>query len=169
VKRLPLAVLLAFGALAFARADEGAYKSLVGMARTAATDRGPDAEDAAERASTGTDVLKDALADVPAPRARAAAPSRAAPKADAGAAAPAPPPAAVPRLWTRLYATLLPSWRHPYSLAGAFEPASSTGPVRARMTPLPALMPPPASEAVAAGERRGLAELMSVSSPTDAR
>ena len=155
MKRVPLAVLLALGAFAVARADEGAYKKLVGMARAAATDRGPDADSAPEGASRGTDGLKDALADVPASRASEAPKTAAAP---GGAAAQT-------RLWTRLYSTLLPSWRHPASLQGAFDPVVSTVPFRTRMTPLPGLMPPPDSEAVAAGERRGLEELMSASAP----
>jgi hypothetical protein len=158
VKQIPLAALLALGVFAFARADEGAYRNLVGMAQAAATDRGPDAGDAPERAPGGAEALKDAVADVPAPRLPAT-------KADAAPGAVAAPAAAKSRLWTRLYSTLLPSWRRPASLQSAFEPAVSTGTVRA-MIPLPALMPPPDSEAVTAGERRGLAELMSVSAPT---
>lgn len=161
MKRIPLAALLALGVFAFARADEGAFKNLVGMAQ-AATDRGPDADDAPPNASARMGALKDAVADVPAPRAQA---SSTAPNADAAPGAVAAPAAAKPRLWTRLYATLLPSWRRPLPLSSAFEAAVSTGPVRARMAPRPALMPPPDSEAVTAGERRGLAELMSVSSP----
>ncbi len=161
MRRFSLATLLALGAFAFARADEGAYKNLVGMARAAATDRGPDADDA----RCGRDGLTEGVADVPAPR----APEAPAPNTGAAPAAVSGPAAAKPRLWTRLYATLLPSWRHPSSLASAFDPAVSTGAVRARMTPLPALMPPPDSEAVAAGERRGMAELMSVSAPTSAQ
>jgi hypothetical protein len=167
VKIMPLAALLALGFFAFARADEGAYKNLVGMAQAAATDRGPDADDAPERAATGTEALKDALTDVRAPRAAAGVP--ASPAAFAAAKAdPAPifvsvPAAPKPRLWTRLYSTLVPSSRRPAFRSSGFEAAASTWTVRAPMTPLPALMPPPDSDAVAAGERRGLAELMSVS------
>ena len=156
MKRIALAALLALGGFAFARADEGAYKNLVGMAQ-AAPDRGPEADDAPPDASSRMGTLKDAVADVPSPRARA----------DAAPFSPlaASPAAAAPRLWTRLYSTLLPSWRLPAPFSSAFEPAVSTGPARTSSTPLPALMPPPDSEAVAAGERRGLAELMSVSDP----
>jgi hypothetical protein len=172
VNRIPLAALLALGVFSFARADEGAYKNLVGMAQ-AAPDRGPEADDAPTDASPKMGTLKDAVADVPSPRARSdAAPfspfspfspfaaGSAAPKAGAAAS----PAAAAPRLWTRLYATLLPSWRRPAPRSSAFETAVSTGPAGGR-TPLAALMPPPDSEAVSAGERRGLAELMSVSDP----
>ena len=49
--------------------------------------------------------------------------------------------------------------------AAAFEPAVSTAAVRAP-APLPALMPPPDSEAVMAGERRGMAELLSTTAAT---
>ena len=160
-------MLLALGFFAFARADEGAYKNLVGMAQAAATDRGPDADDAPERAATGTEALKDALTDIRAPRAAATSPALRAPfaaaKADPGPSLVAVPVASKPRLWTRLYSTLVPSWRRPAFRSSSFEAAASTGTVRAPMTPLPALMPPPDSDAVAAGERRGLAELMSVS------
>ena len=115
MKRIPLAALLALGVCAFARADEGAYKNLVGMAQAAATDRGPDADDAPERA--------------PAPN-----------TADPAPAAVLAPAVSKPRLWTRLYSTLLPAWRSPSSLRGAFEPAVSTIPARALMISLPALL-----------------------------
>lgn len=169
MKRYPLAALLAFGFFAFARADEGAYRNLVGMAQAAATDRGPDADDAPDRAATGTEALKDALTDVRPPRAAAPAPSSpaafSAPAAGGVPSLVAVPAAPRPRLWTRLYSTLVPSWRRPSRRSSSFDAAASTGAVRAPMTPLPALMPPPDSDAVAAGERRGLAELMSVSAP----
>lgn len=158
----------------YAGADEGAYKNLVGMAQSAATDRGPDPDDAPARAPAGPEEFKDAVADVPSPRAApapTAAPggsssSRSAPvfseapvRAPAPAAAPAAPK---PRFWTRLYSTLLPSWRRPPSLQSAFDPVLSTAAVRAT---LPAAMPSSGSEAVSAGERRGLSELMSVPAP----
>ena len=178
MKRIPLAALLAFGSFVLARADEGAYKSLTGMAQAAATDRGPDVEadtDAVPRNKPAVDELKDSVADVPSPRApEANAAAEALPaalsaaKTDAAPGAVLVPAAGKPRLWTRLYATLLPSWRRASSRS-SFEPALSTGTVRVRMTPLPALMPPPDSEAVSAGERRGMAELMSVSDPASAQ
>lgn len=177
MKKLSFGVFLALGFFALARADEGALKSLAGMAR-AAPDPGPEADDAPTDAAPRMGTLKDAVADIPAPRAvadaSAAAPSSPAPAAPSSSAPPAPPkkaapPAApsaapAPRLWTRLYSTLLPSWR-PATLSSSFETPLSTGPARVRATPLPALMPPPDSEAVRAGERRGMAELMSVSDP----
>lgn len=179
MKRVPLAVLLALTAFAFARADDGAYKNLVGMARAASTDRGPDPGDVLAR--TGTDALKDALADVPSPRAAAARPappagpaSPAAPGTAPAAAAPRPdavsvPAARPPRLWTLLYSRLLPARRPSPAPANEFEAPVSTAAVRTPAAPLPALMPPPDSEAVEAGERRGMAELMSVASPTGPR
>ena len=167
MKRLPLAALLALGVFALARADEGALKSLAGMAQ-AAPDAGPEADDAPTDAAPKMGTLRDAVADVPSPRAAAAAPSAAAPAPAAAApkAAPAPAaPAATPaaKLLTRLYSTLLPSWHRPVLLSSAFEAPLSTAPAAVRASPLPALMPPPDSEAVSAGERRGMAELMSVS------
>ncbi|MFI5363580.1 MAG: hypothetical protein ACHQ49_16560 [Elusimicrobiota bacterium] len=168
MKRLPLAVMLALGVFVVARADEGAYKNLVGMAKAAQTDRGPDPNDVPDRASTGTEALKDAIADVPSPGAAAAKASRAARDvvplpADAGAVA-APAAARTP-LWTRLYSTLLPAWRRAPEPAAEFAAAPSTAAARSTPAPLRALMPPPDSEAVTAGERRGLSELMSVSAP----
>ena len=171
MKGIWFAVLLALGLFyyaSYAGADEGAYKNLVGMAQAAATDRGPDADDTAGRAPAAADELKDSLADIPAPRAASVPKPFAAAVPAAAPAAPvvAVPPSSKPRLWTRLYSTLLPSWRRPPSLQDAFAPRVSTSSFRSPMPPLRALMPPPDSESVAAGERRGLAELMSVSAPT---
>lgn len=175
MKKLSFAALLVIGFFAFARADEGAFKSLAGMAQ-AASDPGPEADDAPTNAAPKMGALKDSVADIPAPRAGAAAPvsssALAAPASPAAAtnAAPSPaaaasPAASAPRLWTRLYSKLLPAWRRPVILSSSFEAPLSTGPAAARAVPLPALMPPPDSEAVSAGERRGLAELMSVGDP----
>jgi hypothetical protein len=165
-------------AFALARADEGAYTSLVGMAQSAQQDQGPDAgaippgagktgpkdaggserPSAAAGAAEAPEALKDAVADAPAPRGAAA-------KAAGAAGSPAfsfsPVPG--PRLWTRLYATLMPSWRRIPALKSGFEPSVSTATARA---PLSFLVPPPDSEAVKAGERRGLAELLSASAAT---
>jgi hypothetical protein len=167
VKRIPLAALIVFGALSFVRADDGAFKNLVGMAKAAETDRGPDAEDAPDRApaaSIAPDALRDAVADVPVPRAALAPQSDGAPMPAAAASPVQSGAGAAPkaRLWTRLYSTLLPSWRRPPSLRGEFDPAVSTAAVRATVSPARVAPPSPDSEAVAAGERRGLSELMSV-------
>jgi hypothetical protein len=151
VKRTFLAALLAFAAFAFARADEGAYESLIGMAQAAKTDRGPDAGPAPDPASAGAK-----------PR-RAGAVPAAPVDVEAGLKdAVAQPPAPKPRLLTRLYATLMPSWRRVSSPRDPSEPAVSTGTARV-LLPMSALMPPPDSEAVKAGERRGMAELLSAS------
>jgi len=179
---MPLAALIALGLFALARADEGAFKSLAGMAQ-AAPAAGPEADDAPTDAAPKMGALRDAVADIPSPRAAASSapsPAAAAP-APSSAAKPAPAPAAAapaaaasaPRLWTRLYSTLLPSWRPPQLLSSSFEAPLSTGsaavrsmPPPAPRSPLSALMPPPDSEAVTAGERRGMAELMSVTDPS---
>ena len=157
MKRFSLAALLALGVLALARADEGAYQNLVVLARAAATDRGPD-PDALAEPKRGTDALKDPLADAPLSPASTAKPAAANPETPSAVPVAAAP--SRPLLWTRLYATLRPSWRRPAFPAVSSEPAVSTVAVR---TPLPALMPPPDSEAVKAGERRGMAELLSTS------
>lgn len=141
-----------------ARADEGAYGSLVGAARSAAEDAGPDL--GGSPAADG--ILKDALnSPVRAPRAvrRSAAPRRA--EAEGAVAQPEAP---APRLWTRLYAALTPSWHAVPSLAAG--PAVSSATVRTSIpgTPLARLA------AANAGERRGLAELISsFPAPDDAQ
>lgn len=168
MKKLSIAALLAFGLFAFARADEGALKSLAGMAQ-ASPDAGPEADDAPTDAAPKMGTLKDAVADIPSPRAAAASAPFSAGPAAAAKSAPAPamtPAAPTARLWTRLYSTLLPAWRRPVLLSSSFEAPLSTGPAAVRAAPLRALMPPPDSEAVTAGERRGMAELMSVSDPS---
>jgi hypothetical protein len=150
VKRISLAALLACAAFAFARADDGAYHSLIGMARSAKSDSGPDAGAIPDRPSAES---KSGNKDVPAGLEEASELRDAV----------AQPPAPKPRLWTRLTATLLPSWRRPPAPLAACEPAVSTAAARG-LLPLPALMPPPDSESVKAGERRGLAELLSATS-----
>lgn len=123
------------------RADEhDAYASLVGMAGAASTDRGPQAgeipPDLAGRA--GARAAARAEAPEAAPEARAVArrveaePALAVP-ARTRARAPRPareeaapsvfvPPAAAPRVWTKVFASLLPPMRR----APAFEVAAST-------------------------------------------
>lgn len=169
---LPAAAALA-SLLAVARADEGAYRSLVGMARAAEAERKPappESEEAAripakpeEAALDGAsaaraadaslkDALRDALSDVPAPARRT----------------PEPAPAAGPRPWTRLYSTLVPSWRKMPVLGASFEAPRSTAAASA-LRPLTTVVPLD-SEAVKAGERRGLAELLSSPvAPADAK
>lgn len=154
---LAAALLVSFGlALSRARADEGAYGSLIGMAQSASEDRGPDAGEAPARDAQMKDALKDVVARAPAPRRAAAAPAPAPRDDERGVPAAS---SQAPRLWTRLYATLLPTWRRAAPSRSALEPAVSTAAVRA---------PLPDWDAVRAGERRGLAELLSASAaPAD--
>lgn len=165
-RALAAALIFAASALGAARADEGAYGSLVGMEKSAARERAA-ASDAEAESDPQDDrmreALKDAVAQTPAPRSGRSQ----APRADDPGAAVAPPPSPGPRIWTRLYSALLPSWnRTPSSAREEFDAPSSTAAVRAR----PARVPAPDAAAVAAGERRGLAELFSSpAAPTDPR
>ena len=168
VKSLILAVLM-LGALSFgpARADEGAYGSLVGLAKTTAKNPAPEADEAEPADGQTREALKDAVAQPPAPRNRTRAQAPAEPRTEDGrVVAPAPSPG--PRVWTKLYSSLLPSWKHAPAipaLKSEFEPALSTAAVRAAPA-APALAP----EAEKAGERRGLSELLSASVvPSDAQ
>jgi hypothetical protein len=161
---VPLAALLIAVGLASARADEGAYGSLMGMARSASQDRGPDADDgsAPARDDAMRDALKDAVAQTPAPRDAARARSVPAAETEQGRAPVSVPAAPAPRLWTRLYSTLIPSWRRTASFKSEFDATSSSA---AATAALPPALPAPLTDAAAvkAGERRGLAELMSTS------
>jgi hypothetical protein len=168
VKRLIPAVLL-LGALAFAnaRADDGAYGSLVGLAKTAVKNPAPEAEEGDASTAQMKEALKDAVAQPPEPRSQARAQPPAETRND-DARVVTPAPSQGPRVWTRLYSSLIPSWRRAPaipSLKSEFEPALSTAAVRAA----PAA-PAPAPDAVKAGERRGLSELLSASAvPADAQ
>lgn len=169
MKRPLLAAAFVLASLtAFARngSGAGAYGSLVGMAQSATEDAGPDAGELPPDRARVPEGLRDAVAQPPAVRI-AATPASAARPGSAGPAAPAsapdprvvaaPPPAA-PRIWTRLYATLLPSWRPRGAVAASSAPALSTATFRAVPAPLPA-----DKDGVLAGEVRGLAELVSAS------
>jgi hypothetical protein len=183
VKRplLGAALLLATGmAWSGARADEGAYASLVGMARSASADLGPDAGPSSDgpaarppAAPAPGESLKDAVAQPPSPRAVSAAASR-----PGGAPAAGPvktraedgvrPAASAPgpRLWNRHYATLLPSWRPGPAPLSSFRAPASTAAFRG--APLPIELLPSNPDEVRAGESRGLAELLSSSAaPAD--
>ncbi len=129
MKRLLLAAILVLSfalirAGARAEADD-AYGSLVGMADSATGDRGPQAGEIPP--------------DNPAMPASAAIPARAPKKTsaespkDEDAPAVSVPPAAPPRVWTRLFASLLPPPARPAS----FEVALSTAPRRARAKTAP--------------------------------
>ncbi len=141
MKRLLLAGLLVLPlALARpgARADEhDAYASLVGMAGAASSDRGPQAGEipadmprrvisrAAARAETPEAALEAVRAGAePTPGPAFSAPKRekARPAREAAAPSVFVPPAAAPRVWTMVFASLLP----PTSRAPAFEVEAST-------------------------------------------
>lgn len=187
-----LAVAVAAGlvlARPAARADEGAYGSLVGMADSAAHDSGPDDgdippdaaarsnRDAARPAPRGAAAPDAPLASAsPAPSVAPAAPTPSSAPVDASslkdALAEPPGPAArragpPPRPWTRLYSTLMPSWRKVPALKSGYDAPASTAPARAAARPAAPASIDPDSEAIKAGERRGLAELLSVSVPVD--
>lgn len=171
MKRLLLAGLLALP-LALsrtgARADQDdAYGSLVGMADSAASDRGPEAgavppdSPAMEEASFSPAPSAEApspegataRAGKPAKPAPAPAARREAPTKEDDAPAVAVPAAAAPRVWTRVFASLLP----PMNRASSFEVAASTAPRGARPE-----APRPSTPASAAGSAQGLIELVAV-------
>jgi hypothetical protein len=179
--RWPAVVLFAFAA-GFARAEEGAYVSLLGMARSAAVDRGPEAGPlGAQRAdpdgagpATGVRAGPNASVAAGSGAADGAGPTRPTPSAPGSSAAapasvfvggsveaaggatvvarPPSPASARSRRWALFYATLAPSSRR-VSLAA---PDFSTATVRAS-PPVGAVLDEPAR----AGARRGLAELLS--------
>ena len=165
MKRLLLAGLLVLP-LALsrtgARADQDdAYGSLVSMADAAASDRGPEAgaippDNPAIEESFSTPAPS---VEGPAPeaaRVRTAkpaptpAPRREAPTKEYDAPAVTVPAAAAPRVWTRMFSSLLP----PMSRAPSFEVAASTSPRGARPE-----APRPSTPASAAGSAQGLNEL----------
>jgi hypothetical protein len=170
MKRVLLAVvvLLPF-ALARTRAQETAYVSLVGMADSAATDRGPQAGEIPQGDRAGIEghaateprtepetapaapiVAKTAYASSYAP-----APKRAKREAEKEGEAPmvaAPAPSA-PRIWTSFFSSLLPA----ASSVPSFEVAVSTAP---RALPR---APRPATTASAAGAAQGFRELFAAS------
>lgn len=144
MKRLLLAVSLLLPlALARpgARADEhDAYASLVGMAGSASSDRGPQAGEIppdlggrlagraaapAEASEAEPEGGQDASPDAPAePVIAAPVPKREGARPAREQAGPSVfvPPAAAPRVWTKVFASLIPPMRR----APAFEVAAST-------------------------------------------
>ena len=140
-------------------AEAGAYGSLVALARSAPHDRDSD-EAAIESKGDAKGDLKDAVADAPA---RRLPPGSAAVRSDA-ARAPGDvkaPPAASRRPWTKSYSDLLPSWGRAPSAKAGFEAPVSTSATRAPERASAAADP----DTVRTGERRGLAELLSVTGP----
>lgn len=171
MKRLLLAGLLVLP-LALsrtgARADQDdAYVSLVGMAGSAASDRGPEAgamppdNPSIGEASSAPAPSVEGPAPVAAP-ARNEKPAKPAPAArregpprdkEDDAPAVAVPAAAAPRVWTRVFASLLPPMRR----ASSFEVALSTSPRGARPE-----APRPSTPASDAGSAQGLLEFVAV-------
>lgn len=163
MKRLLLAGLLVLPVV-LARAQTGdAYGSLVGMADSAARDRGPqiDSDLAGERlgsespeaGKTGieapTDVSSEVKAVAPAP-APAPAPKRVKPRREDDEPVVFVSVAA-PRVWTKIFSSLLPHMTR----GSSFEVATSTTARRARPEPAH-----PATAASAAGSVQGMLELV---------
>ena len=152
--------------LALARAQETAYVSLVGMADSASTDRGPQAGEIAQgdlapmegRSASERRELPETSPVAPvtvtaeeAKPIQSPGPKPAKREAEKEGDAPmvAVPAAAAPRIWTQFFSSLLPA-----SPSGAsFEVAVSTA-GRAR-----AKVPRPATSASAEGSAQGLREL----------
>ena len=166
--RLLLAGLLLLPALARAEGDD-ALGNLVGMADAAATDKGPDAGDVPKDEPRVDEVARTETSPEPAPesspeRVEPAKPAVTAPapapvrkekvkEKDGDAPAvtvPAPQP---PRIWTRVFASLLPSEPR----VGSFEIAASTEATRS--LPAPSR---PVTTASAAGAAQGLIEFVAV-------
>jgi hypothetical protein len=167
MKRLLLAGSLVLP-FALARAQQGdAYGSLVGMADSASSDHGPQAGE------IGSDLAGERLGSEPPEAAKtdSEAPAGERSEVSAAVAAPAPAPkrervkpkreddepavsvpaAAAPRVWTKLFSSLLPNMAR----GSAFEVAASTVSRSAR--PEPAR---PATAASAAGSAQGMLELV---------
>lgn len=170
MKRLLLAGLLVIPVALSrtgARADEDdAYVSLVSMAGSAASDRGPEAgavppdNPSIGEASSAPAPSVEAPAPerVPAPaapKARASSPAaeREARKRDDDAPAVTVPAAAAPRVWTRVFSALVPPMRR----APSFEVALSTSPRGARPE-----APRPSTPASDTGSAQGLLEFVAV-------
>ena len=171
--RLFLAVLLVLPVAALVRADEdNAYGSLVGMADSASTDKGPEAgEIPSDLAPTGRRTESEPPADQTGPAEPAVArveekkivsagpaPSRA--RKENNAAAVAVPVAPAARVWTRLFASLLP----PMTRVASFDIEVSTTILRARPAPVRAVTP-----ASAAGAAQGLLELVATATAPSVR
>lgn len=137
MKRTVLAFLL-LSSGAFLRAEESAYQSLVGMARSAASDRGPDAGE------IPPDVPRRPAGRGPAER----------PAEEHAVSVPGARP---PSAWTRLFSSLTPSWKAPLLSSRCEVSASTSAAVQA-----PPAMSVAVSSAAESGELRGLAEYLAV-------
>lgn len=166
MKRLLLAGLLVLP-LALSRTgaraeQDDAYGSLVGMADSAAGDRGPQAGDIPpdNAAAEGRRIPGAPSGDAPETEFGSAQAVRTAKKPteakreaakESDAPSVAVPAVSAPRVWTKVFSSLIPSMTR----VPAYEVAASTAPRRAR--------PEPAREATAAsaaGGARGLLELV---------
>lgn len=167
MKRLLLAAIV-LASFAFARAgaraeSDDAYGSLIGMADSAAGDKGPQAGEVpsdnaamreARRAESPAYASGSAEPEAPvsAPRAapKPAKAKREAAREDEAPAVAVPPPAPR-RAWTRMFSSLMP----PPSRPSSFEVALSTAPRRYRAKTSPHETP-----ASVAGVAQGMLELV---------
>jgi len=175
MKRLLLAGLLVT-TMALSRAvalagQDDAYGSLIGMAESASSDKGPEAGDMPSDLGNNRDAGRPG-ADAPKPvietrtaerrevkpAAHAPAPKREAAKDD-DAPSVAVPAAPAPRVWTRLFSSLLP----PVARLPDFDVAISS--VTRRRHPAPAH---PATAESAAGSAQGMLELVAAATAPSA-
>jgi hypothetical protein len=157
MSRLPLAgllVLLLALARAGARAERNvAYGSLVGMADSASGDKGPqageippdDASGEASKTEYGSARIERRARKASAPGAKREAAK------DDDAPSVSVPAAPAPRVWTRLFSSLIPAM----SRGSSFDVAASTAARRAGREGVR-----PATAASAAGSAQGLLELV---------
>jgi hypothetical protein len=170
MKRLLLAVVL-LAAFALTRAgvraeQDDALDSLVGMADASKSDKGPDAGDISadrtrkeESKPAAPEPLKTDEHHVEtkpeaSPEVKAPAPikgKRAETRRDEEGPSVAVPASAAPRIWTKVFSSLLPA----PSRATVFEVAASTSARRARLEPAH-----PATPASVAGSAQGMIELV---------
>lgn len=152
--------------------QDDAYGSLVGMAESASSDEGPDAgsmpsdllnhsDRSAGRSPRSVPETSKAGFGAPAVVRRVDNPVVRAPKREAakneGAPLVAVPAAPAPRVWTRLFSSLLP----PMTRVSRFEVATST----VALTVQP---PHPATAASSAGSAQGLLELVAAATAPSA-
>ena len=140
-----LALLFALSRVGARAEQDDAFGSLIGMADSASNDKGPQADLDEMRASStppeGTKPDSPAPASeesatrpaAPAPVPASAAPAapkrrRVEPRRDDGLGAVAVPAASAPRVWTKLFSSLLP----PMARVSSFEVSASTGAGRGR-------------------------------------
>lgn len=167
MRRLPLAVLLVL-AVALSRAGvraepDDAYGSLVGMADSAAGDKGPQAGDIPRdnapadegriAAATSSEAPKTDFGSAQAvrPAKKAAMPGAKAAQKEGDAPSVAVPAASAPRVWTKVFSSLIPS----LTRVASYEIAASTAAHRVRLEGSRAV-----TAATAAGSAQGILELV---------